>query len=377
LQEKILLTAQTGEHRGQKVVFFVFAYHPELVMAIKHLPYCTFSKTNRCWYQPLADFDLEQTRSLLSPLIKWDENAFEKIASARLLLVGYSHRKAIGLPHGYLERLAQRRYSESTITSYCSYFKDFMHHFSSADIDTLSHDDINKYILGLVTQNGISHSQQNLRINAIKFYYEKVLGLKRDRYIIDRPRKRKLLPDVLSVKEVTSILQSCNNIKHRCILSVIYSGGLRRSELINLMPSDILTDRGLIKVRDAKGNKDRCTTLSMGLLTDLREYYKAYKPQTWLFEGAKPGEQYSASSIVCIIKDAAYKAGIRKRVTPHMLRHSFATHLLEQGTDLRYIQELLGHSSPKTTQIYTHVSTRKIEGIRNPLDTILDNLKKP
>ena len=156
-------------------------------------------------------------------------------------------------------------------------------------------------------------------------------------------------------------------------MSLIYSAGLRRSELINLKITDIDSKRGLIKIEGAKGKKDRYSLFSSLLVVQLRAYYKKYKPHAWLFEGPEAGTRYSPTSIANVLHEASIKAGIRQKVTPHMLRHSFATHLLEQGVDLRYIQELLGHGSSKTTEIYTHVSKRYIEGIKNPLDDIFDD----
>ena len=158
-----------------------------------------------------------------------------------------------------------------------------------------------------------------------------------------------------------------NNIKHRCILMLIYSAGLRRSELINLKISDIDSERMVVHIKGAKGKKDRISLLSENILHLLRDYYKIYKLRIYLFEGAT-GEKYSSSSVANSLKKSAQRAGIKKRVTPHVLRHSFAAHLLEQGTDLRYIQESLGHNSSKTTEIYTHVSKKAIDRIRNPID---------
>jgi site-specific recombinase XerD len=205
--------------------------------------------------------------------------------------------------------------------------------------------------------------------NTIKFYYERVLGRKKAYYHLTRPKKEKKLPSVLSPTEVQRILENVPNLKHRCILMTLYSGGLRRSELINLKVTDIDSERMLIHIGNSKGNKDRYTLLSNTLLTMLRHYYISFKPVTWLFEGPK-GRQYSATSIENIFKRALKKSGINKHATPHTLRHSFATNLLEQGVNLRYIQELLGHASSKTTEIYTRVSTRNLSQIINPLDKI-------
>jgi len=242
-----------------------------------------------------------------------------------------------------------------------------MKYFVGDDLRTINYSQINSYLLELIQINNISVSQQNQRINAIKFYYEKVLGLKKEYYQISRPRKESKLPTVLTLDEIEKLFTAITNQKHKCILMTIYSGGLRRSELINLKISDIDSARMLIKVCGAKGKKDRYTLLSKRLLTELRKYYIKYRPCHFLFEGQDRGP-YSATSIERICGNAVNKARIRKHITPHSLRHSFATHLLEQGTNLRYIQELLGHSSTKTTQIYTRVASNALMKIRNPLD---------
>ena len=275
----------------------------------------------------------------------------------------------IKVPQKYIDILDQKRYSESTKRTYMSYYSDFITCFESREISDIQQNEINDYILKLIREKDISGSQQNQRINSIKFYYEKVLGREKQYFSIIRPRKEKKLPNVLSKEEIRLILNSIDNIKHKSIIGVIYSGGLRRGEVLKLRVEDIDSQRMLIKIRGAKGKKDRYTLLSNRILIDLREYYKKHKPTKWLFEGVGD-EQYSAESVANILKKAVKKSGLIKRITPHMLRHSFATHLLEQGTDLRYIQVLLGHSSSKTTEIYTHVSNSNLRNISNPLDDI-------
>ena len=274
------------------------------------------------------------------------------------------------LPSGYLEKLIQKRYSQNTIKTYVSYMSSFMEEFNNRNPGSVTTPEINEYILKLIRTKGISSSQQNQRINAIKFYFEQVLGRKKAYYQLDRPKKDKRLPKILTVEEVELILKHCENLKHKCILMTLYSGGLRRSELINLKITDIDSQRMLIRITNSKGNKDRNTLLSEKLLKLLRDYYRYHKPKIWLFEG-QGGGQYSATSIANIFRKAIRKAQITKHATPHTLRHSFATHLLEQGINLRYIQELLGHSSIKTTEIYTHVSSKQLSKIKNPLDNVL------
>lgn len=276
------------------------------------------------------------------------------------------------LPKGYLELLEQKRYSPSTVKTYRAYFSDFMEYHKGRNIDRLKVPDINKYILYLVNEKKISVSQQNMRINAIKFYYEQVKGGKRQYYGgITRAKEYKSLPEVLSKNEIKRILAQISNIKHHCMISLVYSAGLRRSELLNLTPQDINSETMSVRIM-GKGKKCRYSLLSPKLLEELRHYFREYRPQKWLFEGETPGEQYSASALVKVLKEAAHRAGIKHRVHVHMLRHSFATHLLEQGTDLHTIQELLGHNDIKTTTIYLHVSSAHKAKIPNPLDT-LDN----
>lgn len=228
------------------------------------------------------------------------------------------------------------------------------------------------YWLELIQKNQISSSQQNQRINAIKFYYEKVLGREKEYYKLDRPRKEKKLPNVLSKEEVGMMIKITGNIKHKCLIALIYSCGIRRSEAINMKLEDIDSKRMLIKIRGAKGKKDRYVQLSPVILNLLREYYKKEQPKKWLFEGFND-KQYSETSIFNVIGNAAKRAGIKKRVYPHILRHSFATHHLEQGTDLRYIQEWLGHESSRTTEIYTHVSKSNFINFRNPIEDIMND----
>jgi integrase/recombinase XerD len=301
------------------------------------------------------------------PIYKISKEAIKEKSKGSILKT--SNISKINLPYGYLEKLEQKRYSRQTIRTYTSYFHDFLDYFSGRDPEGITVEDINQYILGLIRDRGISRSQQNQRINAIKFYYEKVTGRDREIYHIERPKKERKLPTVLSREEVRLLLDNTDNLKHKCILMTIYSGGLRRSELIALKVQDIDSRRKLIKIRGAKGKKDRYTILSSTLVELLREYYKEYRPREWLFEG-QDGGQYSAASIEKVFHAAIARAGIRKTVTPHSLRHSFATHLLEQGVNLRYIQDILGHESPKTTQIYTHVATHELGNIKNPLDDL-------
>jgi len=268
------------------------------------------------------------------------------------------------------ETLLRKRYSINTIKTYKYCFRDFIYFYNNTDPKQITEHEIKQFIYHLIKYKQIARSTQNQYINAIKFYYEQVLNRPTKSIDLARPKPKQRLPQVFTEQEIEQLLQTIKNIKHQCILLCIYSGGLRISELINLRISDILSNQNCIFIRDAKGQKDRYTLLSQKLLLLLRKYYLIYKPQYWLFEGASRGP-YSRTSVQKIFKRALKAANIHKPATIHTLRHSFATHLLERGVNLRYIQNLLGHTSSKTTEIYTHISSKKLVAITSPLDFLV------
>ena len=351
---------------NKKIVLQV-PYSIEHIAKIKTIPYYFWHKEEKYWSFPY-------TRNILSEI----ENYFKKLnyqVEIKNINTGDNSKKepktytnVKKCPDAYINKLKVIRYSENTIRTYTSAFSDFINYFSKKELFEISDEDIKNYLLYLVEKRKISTSFQNQVINAIKFYYEKVCGGKRMPYItIDRPIKEKTLPNVLSEEEVKRIINSVKNLKHKSILLTIYSSGLRISEAINLKIADIDSSRMVILIKGGKGKKDRSSLLSEKLLIILREYFRQYKPKVWLFEG-QDGGQYSDRSIQNVFRKACLDAKIMKKATVHTLRHSFATHLLERGTDLRYIQELLGHSSSKTTEIYTHITHKGMEQIKSPLD---------
>lgn len=265
------------------------------------------------------------------------------------------------------QKLILKAYSPSTVKNYASALTAFLAFFESREIKDLTKEEIEAFVYHQITKYKISESAQNTLINAIKAYYEHVLGRERTIYEIQRPKKSMALPNVLSREEIKAILSSVENLKHRTVLMLIYSAGLRISEAIKLRVRDIHSDEGYIFIKGAKGKKDRKTVLSRVLLVALRQYYKAYKPSYWLFEGQEGG-QYSATSIQAVFRRAVKKSNSNPWATVHTLRHSFATHLLQNGTNLRYVQSLLGHESSKTTEIYTHVLSISNKNIQSPLD---------
>lgn len=266
-------------------------------------------------------------------------------------------------------RLQQLNYSYSTQKTYLGMLKVFLTYFKEENLEQLSEEQIRGFLVETCCKTNLSLSYQNQMINSIKFYYEQILQRPRSYYHIHRPRKQFRLPVVLSKQEVAALLSRVHNRKHHAILSTIYAAGLRLSELIHLRITDIDSKRMLLHIRQGKGNKDRVVPLSSKLLEELRNYYIRYKPKVYLFEGEKGGV-YGRSSVQQIFRRAKRAAGITKNATVHTLRHSYATHLLEAGTDLRMIQVLLGHNSSKTTEIYTHVSNQYIQQVVSPLDTL-------
>ncbi len=270
------------------------------------------------------------------------------------------------------KKLILKAYSPHTIRNYKSDLACFLKYFEKYDLKTITKEQIESYVFYMMTKYKLGESKQNNMINAIKFYYEKVLNLPREYYDIQRPKRAKQLPNTLSKEEVVRLINSPKNLKHRTILWTMYAAGLRTSEVLNLRIKDIRSDEKYIFIKGAKGKKDRHVILSDYLLQMLRDYYRAYKPSYWLFEG-QTGGKYSAKSIQSIYRKAQQATNVNPWSTPHTLRHSFATHLLESGVNLRVIQVLLGHESTKTTERYTHVVGMQNKTTISPLDILMKN----
>lgn len=268
-----------------------------------------------------------------------------------------------------VKQMKLRRYSEKTIRIYVRQIELFLTHFTQ-NPRNISEKQIQEYIFRTIYKNQYSGSLQNIMVSALKFFYNKVLKQPLQEETTIRPLKTRYIPQVLSKSEVKSILNNINNIKHKAIISLIYACGLRRSEAINLKIREIDSKRMIILIKNAKGKKDRNVPLSNKLLILLRAYYKIYRPKIWLFEGIE-NKQYSAGSIKKILQRSVIKSGIKKRITIHTLRHSFATHLLESGINLRYIQVVLGHKSLKTTERYLHISDIIMKETPSPIDDLI------
>lgn len=347
-----------------------FPYNPTFVKKIKTIEgrqwhsdrkYWSFPNTNGTLKKILKAFDGEKihidsalqfhrtTSVIASPVkdgAKQSQNKFEDIR--RELLV--------------------RKYSHKTVKAYIYFNRDFLR-FADKNLYEVNDNHIKNYLFYLAEKKQRATATLNQAISALKFYYGTMLK-KKFVYEIKRPHKDRKLPVILNQEEVAKILSSVDNVKHKAILMLVYSAGLRVGEVVRLKPEDIDGNRMLIFIRGSKGRKDRYTILSKNALKSLRQYWREYKPHKWFFEGARPERYITVRTVQKIFEHACARANIRKDISVHTLRHSFATHLLESGTDLRYIQELLGHKNSKTTEIYTHVSTKSLGKIRSPLDGI-------
>ncbi|MDD3080295.1 MAG: tyrosine-type recombinase/integrase [Paludibacter sp.] len=346
-----------------------FSYNKDLIKDLKKIPYCHWNNDSGAWTIPYSEKFLEEVRQIAvaySLQTVFQEKIKAKIKPRTTKYDIENYRKC---PDEYIAKLRELRYSEHTISTYKNMFEEFLNYYSEIQPENITDKMIIDFLRYLVNDRNISGSYQNQSINAIKFYYERVLGNQRKTYFIERPRKEKYLPEVLSEAEVIKIFRATENIKHKALLMTIYSAGLRISEAANLKIKDVDSGRMQIRIEQGKGKKDRYTLLSNKTLEILRKYVAEHKPQEWLFEG-EPGRPYSTRTIQTILHKSVEKVGIKKRITVHTLRHSFATHLLEAGTDLRYIQSLLGHNSSKTTEIYTHITTKGFDQIQSPLDKL-------
>lgn len=345
---------QPGKFQNKEVIFIRFQYDKTLIQQIKKLS-ATWNPSTKSWYLP----DQQHFRSLFNlPPKQSGKNALHQI-------------HAINQP-AFLqlqETLQLKGYSPSTLKTYSLEFAQLLYLLKDFPVTAITFDKLRSYILYCIRYLRLSENQLHSRINAIKFYFEQVL--KREKFMMDLPRPKKplQLPKVLNTTEISALIDTCTNLKHKLILKLCYGMGLRVSEVINLRITDIDSKRMQVLIAAAKGKKDRYVNLPHSVLEELRTYYKTYKPLEYLFEG-QYGGKYSIRSAQAVFKSAMRKARIKKPVGIHALRHSYATHLLENGTDISFIQNLLGHNNIKTTLIYTHVGKKELARVRSPLDDL-------
>jgi integrase/recombinase XerD len=364
-----MLTLKTIQHKGLDWIAVTGSFNRETHYIIQGIQGRHYSKTHGCYCFPNTAVMAKTLTEKLGHLIQ------EQIIDQPLRefeLGSNTSRLLPPVPEGYEALLQRMRYSDATIKNYTGQFRQFLSFISPLTLDQISREDIHRYLLYLVNDRKVSASTQNIAINAIKFYLEHMKKLSRETYIIERPRKSFRLPVVLSEDETKNIFSETPNLKHRCLLLIIYSSGLRVSEALHLKWSHIDVQRKVIHVRSGKGDKDRITVLSRLAQQVLVAYKSQYQTTEWVFEGPN-GKPYTTSSVNKIIKRSVSRAGIEKCISAHTLRHSFATHLLEQGTDLRYIQALLGHESSRTTERYAHVTRKGFDQLQSPLDRIMEN----
>ena len=331
------LIKQNSENR----IAVYFQKNQDLIARIKQIEGARWSQQKTVWHIP----DTIENRERFN---------IESLANS------LPSMEAIEQIEKFKQWMRSKRYRQSTIDTYSEALKSFLVFYREKPVAEINNEDVIIFIYFFILKKKLSASYQNQTVNAIKLFFRTVRETKIEVDKIHRPKRAKLLPNVLSKEEIKLILNAHNNIKHKMMLSLIYSCGLRCSELLALQPAHIDSLRNIVLLKNSKGKKDRIVPLSSKILEMLRDYYKVYKPKTYLFEGQTIGLQYDARSLQLILKQALQKSEITKPATLHWLRHSYATHLLESGTDLRYIQELLGHNSSKTTEIYTHVSTKSI-----------------
>jgi integrase/recombinase XerD len=337
------------KHQKETRIAVEFEKKTDLIVRFKKLQGAKWSQSLKVWHLP----DTPDYR------VRFGVPAVPALNEA--------HQRSI---QAFEQWLRSRRYSENTLKVYTDAIKTFLLFYNDKAAEQIRESDVVRFNNEYILKNRLSSSYQNQIVNAIKLFFSTVENKKLDPVLVHRPKREKTLPNVLSKEEVKMILDAHSNSKHRTMLAVVYGCGLRRGELLSLKPEHIDSKRGILIIKQAKGKKDRIVPLSPKLLEMLRHYYTQHKPKVWVFEGQNPGQPYDERSLQQVFKQALTKAGIKKHATLHWLRHSYATHLLENGTDLRLIQELLGHKNSKTTEIYTHVSTSSIQKIISPFDTL-------
>ncbi len=354
-------------HKGEERIKLIFEYDSELIERVNTLDDCRWSATMRCWHIPYREDFLGYLKNKFSDIefIYFSHKTLVERAR-KVPKLDFSKNQEINKFKCYLR---SKRYSDSTIGNYVNVLKHFFDYFKEKEFDEITNDDIIDFNDHFVIRQHYSRSFQNMFISAIKLFYKKQQNRNLEIDLIERPKKSRPLPVILSVQEIKELFNQLKNIKHRAIIGLIYSAGLRVGEVVKIQLDDIDSKRMILHIRNAKGSKDRIVGLSIEILKMLREYFKLYKPKKFLFESPY-GESYSAGSIQSIFTRAVEKTNIRKKIKIHTLRHTYATHLLEKGTDLRYIQLLLGHKSSKTTEIYTHVALKNISNIQSPFDDL-------
>lgn len=353
---------------------------------IKRFAMSKFSTINNCYLLPAAPLVHENIQLQMESLEVIVENQLPRdylqrkhlpnrkqieITKAKESILTQIPEAAREYMTELIDTLLALNYSTSTLRTYCNSFGQFLRHFEYKNPEEISNKEVKKYLASLM-ERGLSANSGHCMVNAILFYYKQVLAHKNFELRLPRPKKEKKLPTVLTMEECLQIFKAVDNPKHKLLLLIGYGAGLRVSEIVQLKWTDILFSEYKIHIKNAKGKKDRMVMLPFSIIQSLEIYRQLYNGKHYVFEGQFAGEPYSTTSVQQVMRDALKKSGLMKKASVHTLRHSFATHLLENGTDIRYIQQFLGHSSIKTTTIYTHLTKNAVDKIQSPLDRLVD-----
>jgi len=364
------------KHRKKIQLLLLFPYNDVLKEKIKALEGYAWSQTLKGWYTEYSSKNIHLLKKTLQyeVVFKLDDSMYHKELIVRTERkpreISEKNKEVL---RAYVKYLKGKCYSESTVKTYFTFVADFISYIKDTPLATISNRTVEQFIEDVFIPRKYSISTHRQFFSAIKLFKAFYPECKIDELQLKRPKRSKLLPTVLSKEEVIDLLRYTKNLKHRAVLAMIYSAGLRISELLHLKLEHIDIDRRQLTVKNSKGRKDRNIILAQSFVPLMQNYIMSYNPKTYFVEG-KPFQQYSAESVRSFLHRSSKIAQIKKRVTPHTLRHSYATHLLENGIDLRYIQELLGHAKPETTMIYTHVSKKDLLNIESPLDLAVKSL---
>jgi len=370
--ENIIITLKPKYHNKDEQILICFDYNREVIEHLKKFPLVKWNKQHSGYSIPFSKTntnDLYKHLRLKNYIVDYNQITNKTVsktekANANTLVLKDEYVLAI---HNFVKWMQQKRYSLNTINTYESMLIIFFKYHHTKKIELITNEDLLDFNTNYILANNYSYTYQNQLVNAIKLFYKQTQNLHIDIETLDRPKKAKRLPEVLSLDEVKLVFSRVTNLKHKTLLCLLYSCGLRIGEALSLKLNALDLNRKLLHVKAGKGKKDRYVPLSIVMISLLQSYNKSFQPKEYLFEG-QYGGPYSAVSARQVLKRSLNHTKIKKHVTLHTLRHSYATHLLENGTDIRFIQELLGHNNPKTTMIYTHVSTTSLEKIKNPFD---------
>lgn len=373
-----VVTFSRACHQNEEIVFILFRYNSEVVRLLKTMPGIRWHKVLQAWYITDTPAQVDQLLSILSSKVHIEngissiKKRVKRISPLRKIYLDLPVDKRL-LLNGYYSYLRGKRYSKSTVTTYSILITEFIGFYKSERTALLDNRSVEIYLEKVYVKKQLSISTQRQFISALKLFKQYYPECAIDDLELKRPKRSLLLPSVLSKEEVIQIIRATKNIKHRAVITLLYSSGLRIGELINLELACLDLKRKQIHIKNAKGRKDRYAILAEGFLPLLNSYLISYKPKRYFIEG-QSGGRYSPVSVRAFLHRSCKAAQIKKKVTPHTLRHSYATHLLENGVDIRYIQALLGHAKPETTMIYTHIRSKQLLKIESPLDTTLKSL---